>query len=210
MQRIIPAILTSDPIDLRKKLEFLKGHTNWVQIDIMDGKFVPNASVSIFELGEAYEYFNLELHLMVENPEQYFQDCDGAGAKRVFFHYEAAPNLQETLAKAKQHQFHIGLALNPTTDVKSVTPYLKEIDSVLVLAVNPGFQGQEFIPSVLQKVKEIRELSPEILIGIDGGINESNIKQVFSTKIDYAAVGSGIWNTGNPLETLKKLGEMVQ
>lgn len=210
MQRIIPAILTSDPIDLRKKLEILKGHTNWVQIDIMDGKFVPNSSASIFELGEAYEYFNLELHLMVENPEQYFQDCDEAGAKRVFFHYEATLNVQEALAKAKERQFHVGLAVNPATEIKIVSSYLREVDSILLLSVNPGFQGQEFIPSVIEKVKEIRERSPEILIGIDGGINESNIKQVFSTKIDYAAVGSGIWNTENPLETLKKLEEMVQ
>lgn len=209
MQKVVPAILTGDPAELKEKLTLLKDHTNWIQIDIMDGKFVPNASVSLFELGEAYKYFNLEFHLMVEEPEKYFKDCDEVGAKRVIFHYEAASNIQEVLEKAKGHQFHIGVALNPATPAERITPHVQDIDSLLLLSVNPGFQGQEFIPSVLEKARKIKKISPELLVGVDGGIGAGNLPAVFEAGADYAAVGSGIWQAEDPIAALKHLEEVV-
>src|SRR3989338_6300357 len=89
MQKIIPAILTQDPADLRQKLELFQGHTKWMHIDIMDGTLVPGRTVNLFELGEASKFFNLEIHLMVADPFKYFEDCSSIGAKRVIFHREA-------------------------------------------------------------------------------------------------------------------------
>ena len=113
MQKVIPAILAADSEELRKQLSVLRGNTSWLHIDIADGTFVKNQSVSIFELQEVYQYFNLEFHLMVQDPAKYFNDCNEAGAKRVLFHYEAAQNIAETEERAAHYRFHTGVALNP-------------------------------------------------------------------------------------------------
>lgn len=201
MQKIVPAILTADPAQLKEQLGVLKGHSNWVHIDIMDGKFVPNTSISLFELGEAAQLFNLEIHLMVADPERYFEDCAAISAKRVICHWEAKPNL------SGDHPFQKGIALNPETEIP-----LFEIEpsSILLMSVHPGFQGQEFVPSVLEKVKQVREKFPEMLVGMDGALGEKNIKQAFEAGINYAVVGSKIVKAENPAQVLKSLEEMVE
>jgi len=209
MQRIIPAILTADPAELREGLKTLKGHTNWVHVDIMDGKFVANTSVNLFELGEASQFFNIEIHLMVESPEKYFEDCKGIGAKRVIFHLEAAENPAGVLQKMEEHGFQKGVALNPPTPVSKLAPYVAQLDAVLVMSVNPGFQQQEFISDVLSKVSEIRRLKQDILVGIDGGINEQTIKQAFGAGVDYACAGSAVMKTSDPVVALKHLQELI-
>ncbi|OHA62209.1 MAG: hypothetical protein A3E07_01685 [Candidatus Wildermuthbacteria bacterium RIFCSPHIGHO2_12_FULL_45_9] len=209
MQKIIPAILTDDIEDLKNKLTLLENHATWVQIDIMDGKFVPNTSVNVAALEVAYEFFSLEIHLMVANPETYFQDCMAIGAKRVIIHSEAAENLGSALAHMKPHAFQKGVAINPQTDVSVLFPYLEYLDSVLILAVTPGFQGQKFLPEVLEKVRKLKELAPDLIVGVDGGVNESNITQVFQAGADYVAVGSALFNTPDPLDALKKLEKII-
>ena len=209
MQKIVPAILTSDPAELREGLMVLKEQTNWIQIDMMDGKFVQNASVNLFELGEAYEFFNLEIHLLVENPEKYFEDCKAVGAKRVIFHLEATKDPEMVLREMEKYPFQRIIAINPDTSVSKLAPYLDKLDAVLLMSVNPGFQAQEFISSVLEKIPEIRKLSADISIGLDGGINTLNIKEVFDAGIDYVDVGSAIMKAENPVEALRKLEEMV-
>lgn len=210
MQKIIPAILASDPADLKEKLGMLKGHTNWLHIDIMDGKFVQNVSVNLFELGEAYQFFNLEIHLMVQDPLYYFEDCDAVGAKRVIFHWDAAKDVENVLEESKKHHFHAGIALNPQIGPEVVGSVKTIVDSFLIMSVIPGAQGQEFIPQVLEKIPTVRKLFPRLLIGVDGGVNEGNISRVFAKGADYVAVGSGIFNTSNPLEALRKLEAMVK
>lgn len=208
MQKVIPAILTSDPEELRKQLNIFKGHTNWVHIDIMDGEFVPNDSVSIFELGQAYEYFNLELHLMVKDPAKYFKDCEEIGAKRVIFHAEAVVNPQEILSRKKDFKFHLGMAFNPGTPIAGIEAH-KELDSILLMGIHPGFQGQEFIPSVLEKIKEARTLAPDLLIGVDGGVGSEHLKQVFDEGASYTVIGSTVMTSEDPVGTLRKLQVMV-
>jgi len=201
MQKVIPAILAIDPADLQKKLQMLKGHTNWIHIDIMDGKFVPNTSVNLFELGEAAQHFNLEIHLMVQEPEKYFEDCAAIHAKRVICHWEANPNL------AGEHPFQKGIALNPETEVPS---FETKPNSILLMSVHPGFQGQEFVSSALEKAKHIREKFPEMLMGMDGALGKENIKQAFEAGINYAVVGSNIVKAENPAQALKNLEEMIK
>lgn len=210
MQKIVPAILTKDVEDLQAKLKVLQGLTEWVQIDIMDGKFVPNTSIAITELADASAAFSFEIHLMVKNPEQYLADCKAVGAKRVIFHLEGAQNPREVLEKMEGYGFEKGIALNPETSVDVLSALKGRFDSVLFLTVIPGAQGHEFIPSVLEKVKRARELFSEIRIGVDGGVKEGNIREVLESGVDYAVIGSGIWKTDNPKETLLRLQSMVQ
>ena len=209
MQKVVPAILTKDPSLLKEQLDALKNHTKWVQIDIMDGKFVPSVSVNISELGEASQFFNLEIHLMVKDPENYLEDCNAVGAKRVYFHLTGAKDPQVVLSRMEQYQFKRGIAINPETTVGQLAPYVKNADAVLLLSVVPGEQGHEFIPSVAEKIPGIRALNPDLVIGMDGGIAKDNIRQVFEGGVDYVAVGSSIWRTKDPIASLRELQEMV-
>lgn len=210
MQKIISAILTADPEELKKQLLALKDKSNWVHIDIIDGVFAPNISVNLFELGEASHYFNLEIHLLVQDPEKYFDDCDAIGAKRVIIHQEATQNLQKVLERAGSHKFNTAVALNPQTQLAVLWPLKEKIQSLLIMSVNPGFQGQEFVASSIEKVREARTLFPEMLIGIDGGISKENIKEVFNAGISYAVVGSNIVKAEHPAEALRELEEMIE
>lgn len=203
MKKIIPAILTDSPKDLKNKLIRLKGLIDWVQIDIMDGKFTDNVSIQIEDLGRIHPKFNLEIHLMVQNPEKYFQKCQKAKAKRVIFHLEAVQNLERILKEARKFDFQIGIALNPETAIKKIKNYLNQIDLALLLTVHPGAQGQKFIPQVLDKIKELREISSKIKIGVDGGLNLFNIKKAAETGADYLVVGSGLWETKNIKKSLQ-------
>jgi len=200
MQKVVPAILTVDPAVLKEQLGVLKGHSNWVHIDIMDGKFVSNTSISLFELREAAQFFNLEIHLMVADPKKYFEDCAAISAKRVIYHWEAMHDV------SGEYPFQRGIAFNPDTAIPSLE---KKPDSILVMSVHPGFQGQEFVSAALEKAKEAKGISPQILVGMDGAIGEENIKSVFGAGIDYVTIGSRIWNTEKPIAALEQFEEMV-
>src|SRR3989344_9690403 len=126
MQKVVPAILTADPVELIEGLRVLKGEASWVQIDIMDGKFVPNTSVNLFELGEAAQFFNLEIHLMVEHPEKYLEDCSGIGAKRVIFHAEAVDSPEVVLQKMEEYGFQKEIAVNPPTPALKLASYIEK------------------------------------------------------------------------------------
>ena len=210
MQKIIPAILTSDPADLRKKLELFQDHTNWMHIDIMDGTLVPGRTVNLFELGEASKFFNLEIHLMVEDPFKYFEDCAGLGAKRVIFHQEAIRKQEPMLSALDSHEFQKGIALNKATSLELVLGYAQKISSILLMGIEPGVQGRPFDAAVLPRIKKAKELYPDLLCGVDGGIGKENIQSVFASGADYAVVGSEIMRAEDPLSVFKSLEEMVQ
>ncbi len=209
MQKIIPAILTADPVDLQRKLELFRGHTNWVHVDIMDGTLVPGRTVNLFELGEASKFFNLEIHLMVEDPFKYFEDCSGIGAKRVIFHVEAVRAKEPMLSMVSTHEFQKGIALNRETPLGSMASHAKSISSILLMAIEPGAQGRPFDEAVLARVRKTKEMYPDLLCGVDGGISKENIRSVFANGADYAVVGSSIWEAEDPLAVLRELEEMV-
>jgi len=209
MQKVVPAILTTEPSKLSYQLSLLREQVKWVHIDIMDGKFVPNNSISISELGEVGQFFNLELHLMVQDPEKYFEDCKEVGAKRVYFHLEATRNPAKTLSFMEQYSFQRGVVLNPETLVSALVSVVEKVEDVLLMSVVPGSQGHEFIPHVADKIRDIRGLHEKLLIGMDGGVVQNNILSVFEKGVDYIVVGSGIWQTKDPIAALRKLQEMV-
>lgn len=196
MAQIIPAILTSNIKDLQVKLLKLRALTSWVQIDIMDGKFVPQRSIDVGDLVKIDSplSLNLEIHLMVNDPLSYVKKCKTAKIKRVFFHIEplAQKEVELVLKQIDEFGFQKGIALNPETPVERIEKYLSQIDAVLFLSVNPGKQGQKFINSVLEKVKKLKSISPNTLVAVDGGINANNINDIIEAGADYLSIGSAI------------------
>jgi len=206
MKKIIPAILTKDIAELEQKLQMLQGITDWVQIDIADGKFVGNTTIGVKEISRVANTGNflLEAHLMVENPVDYFEACKKVNIKRVVFHVEAG-DTKANLSEAKKFDFEIGLAVNPETNVSEVLPYVQEVSVVLLMSVKPGFGGQDFMPEVVEKIQELKKLAPTIKIEVDGGINLENSKAVSEAGADYLIVGKGLFGTENIQERFKEL-----
>lgn len=209
MQKVIPAILTADSEDLKEKLSAFRGISEWMHIDIMDGEFVPNVSVGIQELKEFARDFCFEIHLMVQNPANYVEDCKAIGAGRIIIHQEAAGAIEKALKKMKVDDLKAGIALNPLTSVDVITPFASNVICALIMGVRPGVQGQEFMPSVLEKIAMIKKDFPHLKIGVDGGVGEANIFQIFQAGAEYAVVGSGIIRSQDPIAVFRKLQEMI-
>ena len=209
MQKVVPAILTKSSQELQAQLRTLKDKSRWVQIDIMDGKFVPSVSINLVQLQEASQFFNLEIHLMVKDPEKYLEDCAGVRAKRVIFHVEASENSDMVLEEMQKYDFQKGIAVNPLTSVEAVKHLMFKIDSVLLLSVVPGAQGHEFIPEVTEKISDIKALNEKLLVGMDGGIGKGNIQDIFTRGVDYIIAGSAIWQADDSIASLRELQGMV-
>ena len=209
MQKVIPAILTNDAQLLQEQLRVLKDQSHWVHIDIMDGKFVPAVSINLAELRDANQSFNLEIHLMVKEPEKYLKDCDAIGAKRVYFHLMGTKDPKAVLLDMEQYQFERGIAINPETTVDQLAPYVKNVGAVLLLSIVPGAQGNAFIPEVVEKILEIKGLNEKLLVSMDGGVGEGNIQDIFTKGADYVVAGSAVWKAKDPTVSLRELEGMV-
>ena len=207
--RIVPAILTADPAELEKMVRQAETFTEFVQIDIMDGKFVPSQSINWEDVASIKPRIGWEAHLMVEQPEEYLPGFRKAGAGKVIFHYEATDSPQAAIAGIKKLGMEAGLAVNPETPVASILPLLDGLDSMLFMSVIPGFYGSKFIPEVLDKVSELRSRS-DILTGIDGGINQSNINRVAGSGVDYICVGSAVFLQPQPAASFRRLESLIR
>jgi len=210
MKKIIPAILTNEKRELQEKLEFLRGLVDWVQIDVIDGKFVQNKTVSLKEVAPFSSLFSIEAHLMVLSPEIFFKECKESGVKRVVFHIEGIENPSKVLQELGKYNLQKGIALSPETPVERVKPYLDCLDVVLLLSVHPGFSGQKFITETLNKIKEIKRIAKNQLIGVDGGINIENIEAVAKSGADYMVIGKSLFASGNVKETLAALQRKIK
>ena len=205
--KIVPAILTNDAADLEVKIRQAEKFAPLAQIDVMDGMFVPSNSVSFKELQPIKTDMELEIHLMVKNPIEYFDGYKKANAKRILFHLEAVDNASELLDEIKKLNMETGLALNPETPIDKVLPYLEKLDMILLLAVNPGFYGSPFIPSVLDKARELSGIltnRPNIVLSLDGGVKADNIIDIYNSGVQQAVAGSSIFK-GDPEANYKNL-----
>lgn len=210
MSRIVPAILTDDPQALEAMARQAAAFADYVQIDIMDGQFVPSHSVAWQDLAAVPFGFTWEAHLMVAHPEEHLAGFSQAGARRVVFHYEAASSPRSVIGLARSHHLEVGLAVNPETPVSAILPLVGEVDSVLFLSVNPGFYGSEFIPGVLDKIAEFKKLCPGVVTGIDGGAKESNIAEIAGTGVSYICVGSAIFRHPEPAVSFRRLEALAE
>lgn len=203
--RAVPAILTDDPEALETLVRQTETFTSYAQFDIMDGQFVPSRSVTCEHIAALTMKLNWEAHLMVLHPETYLEDFRRAGAQKIVFHYEAASSPREVISLVKNLGMSAGLAVNPETAIAAITPLVNEVDSVLFLSVNPGFYGSEFIPEVLDKIAAFRRAQPDLEIGIDGGVKESNIARIARTGVDVIYIGSAIFRQPQPGESFRRL-----
>ena len=185
-----------------------------VQIDVMDNKFVPNKTWGTSEkikkaLNEINYKKNFEIHLMVLNPEKVVDKWADTGAKRIIFHFESTTKIKEVIKKIKESKCEVGIAINPETSVKSIEKFLKDLDFVLVMGVNPGFSGQKFQPQILRKIKQIKKIKSKILVGVDGGVNLKNAKKIISAGADTIATASAIFKSNNIEEEINKFKKIL-
>ncbi len=203
--RIIPAILTDDPRTLKAMIQKSAAFTDYVQIDIMDGKFVASRSITWQDLSGLSFNISWEAHLMIQRPEEQMKHFKDLGANKAIFHYEATSDPLKAISTARKLGLKVGIALNPETAVDRILPFTGELDGVLFLSVHPGFYGARFIPEVLEKIAALRQARPDLRIGIDGGIKESNIAQIAKSGVSEICVGSAILLQPQPAESYRKL-----
>ena len=196
--RIVPAVLANSADELSSLVRTAETFADYVQFDFMDGLFVPSKSASIEDLAGLKPSVRSEAHLMVREPESYLQGLKTAGTERVIFHVEAVNDPEETIRSIRDHGFDAGLAVNPGTSNKDVDYLISQVNTVLFLAVNPGFYGAPFIPEVLDKIADLRGKYPEAEIGIDGGMKRDNVQDAVKAGVDYICIGSAIFNAEDP------------
>lgn len=207
MMKIIPAILTDKPEELRKMIEQAEDFCDLAQIDIMDGKFVPSRSILAEDLAKVKTKLKLEVHLMVDEPSKYLGPFKEAGASRIVFHYESKENPSEVITKIRDLGLEAGLAINPPTQISDVERFLKDISVLLLLSVDPGFYGSKFIPTVCDKARALKDIKGSLSVAMDGGIKLDNILLIRDAGVDVACVGSGIFGRPDPKQNYQRLLE---
>ena len=210
-----PSILSADFANLGEGiLKTQKAGAEYLHFDVMDGVFVPSISFGMPVLKAVKKCTEqvLDVHLMITEPVRYVEEFKNAGADMITFHYEACEDVQKTVDKIKELGIKVGIALCPETPVDVLTPFLEQIDMVLIMTVHPGFGGQKLIPETLDKVKEVREMlnekNLETDIQVDGGIYAENIKLELDAGANVFVSGSGVFK-GNIEENTKNFMEIL-
>lgn len=196
--KIIPAILVKTKREFEHRIKSVMNLVDMVQIDVMDGIFVPNKTWAKTDvIGRLKLPVDFEVHLMVKEPEAVIEDWADAGAKRIIFHIEATKKPEECIKEIKRFKREAGIAINPKTRISRIGKLLPKISYVLIMGVDPGFSGQEFQPQVLRKIKKLRKLAPNIKIGVDGGVDKKNAKQILDAGANYLSAASAIFKSKN-------------
>ncbi len=199
---VIPAILTETSDDALAEIEQLRGKAQWLQIDVMDGTMTPDETFDLFELAGELDDFDVEVHLMVDDPVQYLQACAAVGARRVYIHPEPLESVTDVFDVMSEYDFARGLSIAPQTAIEQILPYIDELDAVQVMTVEPGEQGQRFMPEMLEKVSDLKSDLPSLWVAVDGGVNTQTIARVCEAGADAAGVGSAISSATDPVAAL--------
>jgi len=214
--KISPSILSADFARLGEEVRAMeKAGADYIHVDVMDGHFVPNLTIgpSVVKALRRCTSLPLDVHLMIARPEAFLAEFAGAGANILTVHVEAVTHLHRTLSEIRNSGMRAGVSLNPATPVSLIEPALDYADLVLVMSVDPGFGGQELIPEVLRKVKELRRLITKkdrpLELEVDGGIKVANIGAVAEAGADVFVSGSGIFGTPDYAATIAAMKRII-
>ncbi|WP_078554760.1 ribulose-phosphate 3-epimerase [Bacillus alkalicellulosilyticus] len=212
MIKIAPSILSANFATLAKDIqEVADGGADYIHVDVMDGHFVPNITIGplVVEAIRPVTELPLDVHLMIENPDQYIKSFAQAGADIISVHVEACPHLHRTIQLIRDHGVKAGVVLNPATPVDTIQHVINDVDLVLLMTVNPGFGGQRFIEGVLPKIHAVSEMAKskglDIDIEVDGGVNKETAKRCIEAGANVLVAGSAIYNRSDRAEAIKEL-----
>ncbi len=209
---IAPSVLSADFANLQRDIEMINSsEADWFHVDIMDGVFVPNISFGfpVMEAIKRHATKPLDVHLMIVNPDQYIEQFAAAGAYMITVHYEACIHLNKTIQAIHKTGAKACVALNPHTPVELLTDILSVLDMVLIMSVNPGFGGQQFIPNTLLKIRRLRAMAasvnPGLLIEVDGGVSVNNMSELLAAGADVFVAGNAIFAASSPPEMISEM-----
>lgn len=209
---IAPSLLSANFLELGKAVEMLNSsEADLIHCDVMDGMFVPNISfgLPVVEAVSKVAQKPLDVHLMIEQPERYLEAFQKAGAHMLSVHYEASTHLHRTLSQIRKLGMKAGVVLNPHSPVELLADILEYTDFVLLMSVNPGFGGQAFIPTTLNKVRRLRRiidnLGLNVLIEVDGGVDRNTAPQLIEAGVDILVAGNVIFGATNPIDEIRFL-----
>jgi ribulose-phosphate 3-epimerase len=214
--KIAPSILSADFARLGDEIKAAEeAGAHLLHVDVMDGHFVPNITIGppVVEAVRKVTQLPLDVHLMIENPDKFLSDFAAAGADILTVHYEAAVHLHRSVQSIKEKGIKAGVSINPATPVWCLDSILGDVDMVLVMSVNPGFGGQKFIPSSIEKLKLLRQKITErgfsAVIEVDGGVKPDNAREIMEAGADILVMGSAFFNSGDYAATMEKMNGLL-
>jgi ribulose-phosphate 3-epimerase len=217
MALIVPSILAANFARLADEIHRVeRGGATMIHIDIMDGHFVPNLTMGppLVESIRKVTLASFDVHLMIEDPDRYAPDFIQAGANHIAVHQEACRHLDRSLRLIRSHGAGAGVVLNPATPIAMLEDVLDLVDHVLIMSVNPGFGGQEFIPRSLDKIRQLRRWREErglsFAIEIDGGVSRDNVAEIVKAGCDWLVAGSSVFHSADPAATVKEMQQIAE